>query len=41
MFKNQKGYTVMELVVVLGGVSFLGLACGCVYVIYHFASKAW
>lgn len=39
MFKNQKGYTVMELV--LGGVSFLGLACGCVYVIYHFASKAW
>lgn len=41
MLKNQKGYTAMELILVLGGTCLLGLICGCVWVIYHFVSKAW
>ena len=36
--KNQKGFTAVEFVFVLGFVSVVGL---CGYVIVHFVSKFW
>jgi len=39
--KNQKGYTLMELVIVLGGIATLIGACFLVYVLWHFVAKFW
>lgn len=41
MFKNQKGFTTLDLVVSLGMVCILVWGCVCVWVAYHFIAKAW
>lgn len=41
MFKKQKGYTLIELIVVLVGVVAV-VALGVVaYTLFHFIGKAW
>ncbi len=39
--KNQKGYTVIEILVGLAAMSSLGLFATGLYVIGHFLSKFW
>ena len=41
MNSNQKGYTLFELVVVLGGVALAGMIVAAVLIAIHFISKWW
>lgn len=39
--KNQRGYTVTELLICIAAGSTLILAIGVVYTIVHFLAKVW
>jgi hypothetical protein len=39
--KNQKGYTVVELVAALGLLACFVLGCAGLYVAWHFIPKLW
>jgi hypothetical protein len=39
--KNQKGFTVVELLVLLAFLVSIGIGCSLLYVGWHFISKFW
>lgn len=39
--KNQKGFTAIELILVVSVVAWVAVFCGIVYVLVHFISKFW
>jgi len=39
--KNENGFTVIEIVIVLAMVFFCSIVISLIYVAYHFISKYW
>jgi prepilin-type N-terminal cleavage/methylation domain-containing protein len=39
--KNQKGFTVIELMIVIGALGVLSCIVAVVWVAFHFISKYW
>jgi prepilin-type N-terminal cleavage/methylation domain-containing protein len=39
--RKQKGFTLIEITVVLGGLGALAAVCGVLYMAAHFISKWW
>lgn len=39
--KNQRGFTLTELVGVILGIAFIVAFCGLVYIAIHFLAKIW
>ena len=41
MFKNQKGFTLVELIICCFGLVGFGVVGTVIYVAYHFIAKNW
>lgn len=39
--QNQKGFTLIELFIILYTLGAITFVCGVGYVLYHFISKIW
>lgn len=39
--KNQKGYTILEVIIALAFIISVALCGGAIYVAWHFIAKMW
>jgi len=39
--KNQQGFTAVELLIVVAGVTVVGIVVGILVIVVHFISKFW